>query len=502
MNNVNSNKLRDGIRSVLLNIPSKALEGHKELVNQIEELIEDNKDLSSIIEESDCDKKAFSISIEKLFKKVSSCINDREYEGSQSYFKSLEKKFKSLNDSEEEIIDSFIDDYMNEILDGKATFCKISILDGIDIYKPLAEDINFDIKLTGEKTEILLRALPLWFNDITKLSLKDIKGIYDGSIHNSYHATQLRLWERLEWNYKLVLITKEEIDLSSFNTEYSIICKKDITGASIRPYAKLFDVTKLYTNEAKLLAILRLFKIGDVKVIRSHLFKIVKGSDKDILVPLISTNDYDKEPMHKYTLRNEDDVRLLQEFWKQLSNSEPFKPYETSFEKYYLELAYEDYTDAMLQKNYIKSLVYSIMGIDSLFGLDEQGIRENIKNRISKLFNILNSLYSYKYSNYGYMVYSAYGVRNKYVHGDIKYIEKLEEFKQNYKLEDLLECLRISLIIIILIDMNDLSKIPSQKQDFKKRFVDIMDNASEADLKNMLDEKLKDIKECLKPSTQ
>lgn len=390
----------------------------------------------------------------------------------------------------EELTNYIINDYIIELFDKRARFCIIDILSGIKLNKSLNLQ---EILLDNNETKV---ALSPYLNIILNNS-KQIAGFYEEP------DDTIEVKQNLDLLHRTALIINSNFMANETYNKFQngITTQKDITIREQNGYYYSFNIDKLYTNESKALTILRLFKVGDIRVRKSQLFRVVKGSNKDILIPLTAANGHGEfKSMYEYELRDQNDVKLLQEFWKQLSNSEPFKHYKQSNKKSYLELTCNNYSDALLEKDKIKSIIYVLAALETLFYKDDDPkfeISYKLRMRITKLFSLLNDLFKYNINYYNYknvkeIINNAYSIRSSFLHGNATELEK--QLKKFSEFNILLDYLRISLIIEILIEKE------------RNKFIECIDNSmldeqSENEFKSLLVKKLTVIKECLKPST-
>lgn len=155
-----------------------------------------------------------------------------------------------------------------------------------------------------------------------------------------------------------------------------------------------------------------------------------------------------------------------------------------SYETIYLMVAYEHYLNALMQHhdvsdNYFieKRITETIMGLEALYLTEHAELSYRVKIRLSKIFHILSKNEPLRFKELLMNIYSpekiykrieqGYEIRNQFAHGARPSSKKLDRIDRKLKeidaeyngLEDLLtnliEYLRISIVLFLFIDKNE-----------------------------------------------
>lgn len=221
------------------------------------------------------------------------------------------------------------------------------------------------------------------------------------------------------------------------------------------------------------ITILRLFKIGGVMWTTYHMYS---ESVTDVALGTL-TSGRTTSALETY-LVTEEDVQKLKEFWQKINDVIPPSFYELGTTKAnYLTIAYNRYSDSLLQNGIIERRIASaVMGLEALFL--KSGETQELVYRLCLRASKLLSLLGYDPYEVKKIVRDAYKVRNLFAHGGhLSYKEK-KKVESKYKdvrnlLQALLEYLRISMITMILsnrekaelIDLIEDSAVDKQREE-------------------------------------
>lgn len=227
-------------------------------------------------------------------------------------------------------------------------------------------------------------------------------------------------------------------------------------------------VNEIQTNVRQSIALLRLFKVGSVKLISYRMH-----SESMINLMASGTVGIDRgqseQALEKYLVTQED-VPRLKKFWEEMIGTLPQNFYELGQVKPdYLSIAYSRYCDALTQNGLLeRRIANSVMGLESLFlkGGETQELAYRLGIRLAKVFGLLGHD-PHKVKDW---VTDAYGTRSMFVHGrQLSYNEKrkLERTYGDLKsfLLLLLDYLRTSILIAMF-----------AKKD-KDEFIDLIDGS-------------------------
>lgn len=251
----------------------------------------------------------------------------------------------------------------------------------------------------------------------------------------------------------------------------------------------------------KVISLLKLFKIGSVDKIK---YKTYSDSILSIQGSSISSG-FRKLNLENYSLSNKDKTNLIK-FWNKFFNILPegfygFNPSNID----YLTIAFNRYSDSLLNDFREKRVANAIMGLEALFLNNEGELKYKLSKRISKIMGLLgcNAI------KIDQTVMEAYKIRSKFVHGDhleankIIDLEKIfrgEKTVNGKKLEILdndenmsdfirkiIELLRVSIILITLQRNGE----NDAKNKMKKEFINLIDDSlidkeKEKELKKLL----------------
>ena len=213
----------------------------------------------------------------------------------------------------------------------------------------------------------------------------------------------------------------------------------------------------------KVIAILRLFKVGSVTYSSYHMdsespLKFIGGT---ITPNRITT------PQERYFVGSEEQGKF-KDFFQNIEKCLPRSFYGFGVEKTdYVTIAYNRYCDALLEGNLPEKRIMNVMmGFEALFINENQEVGYRLRTRVSKFLSILElDPYSLRKK-----LKDAYAIRSLFSHGsvlDYKTRKKHEKRCGDLKdfIAEILDYLRISIVLITLINLN------------KDQFVDMVDDS-------------------------
>lgn len=272
--------------------------------------------------------------------------------------------------------------------------------------------------------------------------------------------------------------TKEDLETAFFATGFH---EKFLpTPSAILEIELLANKDQIMERQLKIeqfIVLLRLFNVGSVKWTSYEM-------DSDAVIDFLGKNMKSGPvvgaALETYLISQEDEIRL-KNIWQNLSLAMPRDLYDFQKQVNHLTLAYDRYSDALLQNGiFERRVANAMMGLEALLLDENQELSYRIGLRVSKLFSFLgeNPLQVRE------IVRKAYDIRSKFAHGGhltYKERKKLESKYGDLKniLLPLLNYLRTSIVVMIL------SRIS------KEQFIDLIDDAliepkKNEDLKNMV----------------
>jgi len=214
------------------------------------------------------------------------------------------------------------------------------------------------------------------------------------------------------------------------------------------------------------IAILKLFKVGSVKLTR---YQIYSDSITDIMFSGTLTSGEKYTALETFLVTDED-VQRLKKFWRVMNDSLPKSFYESGVTKTdHATIAYNRYCDALSQNGILeRRIANSIMGLEALFL--KPGEMQELVYRLTLRISKLLSLLGYNPHEIKKIVTDAYKVRNLFANGGHLSYKKKKRLESKYKdvntvLQSVLDYLRISIIVMILINKE------------KDEFIDLIDDS-------------------------
>jgi len=251
----------------------------------------------------------------------------------------------------------------------------------------------------------------------------------------------------------------------------------------------------------KVISLLKLFKIGSVDKIKYKSY-----SDSILSFQGSISSGFRKLNLEKYSLSNKDKDKLM-EFWNKFFNILPEGFYGFNSSKMdYLTIAFNRYTDSLLNDIPEERVANAVMGLEAIFLNNEGELKYKLSKRISKIMGLLgcNAI------TIDQTVMEAYKIRSKFVHGDHLEANKIIELEKIFRGENkrngekifnildndetmsdfirkIIELLRVSIILITL--QRDGENYSKNKM--KKDFINLIDNSlidkeKEEELKRLL----------------
>lgn len=259
------------------------------------------------------------------------------------------------------------------------------------------------------------------------------------------------------------------------------------------------DVSELQKYEKNGVALLRLFKLGSVKEIRS---KHNSDSIIDIVAQGTITNGFPVRNYENYSIYKKDELKL-KEFWNKLFEILP-NSFGLNPKIDYLTIAFNRYNDSLFESPiHEKRVAEAVMGLEALFlkSKDDLGNQYKLSIRIAQIFGLIghDSIKTKR------TIQEAYKIRNRFVHGGHYKMDEITKMENNFIrkkkfhilddkqtmsdfIRNIIEFLRVSIILIILI-RNGESDTAEDKM--KKVFIDSIDDSlidkdKEKELKGLL----------------
>jgi len=198
-------------------------------------------------------------------------------------------------------------------------------------------------------------------------------------------------------------------------------------------------------------AILRLFNIGSVKWTR---YTLDSESFIDTLLHGTLGAGSREFVLEKYVV-TENDIPRIKRFWQTMEQVMPSSFYELGLTKIdYLTIAYSRYSDSLfLNGVFERRIANAVMGLEALFlkSGELQELPYRLSLRISKLFSVLGRDPNVTRE----MVNDAYRIRSLFAHGGHLSHKERKRVESKYRelkslLMSLLECLRVSIIIMMV----------------------------------------------------
>lgn len=286
----------------------------------------------------------------------------------------------------------------------------------------------------------------------------------------------------------------EDLEQEFHSPSISGIPKNPSAILNIEFLAKSPEELQIYQN--KVVVLLKLFKVGSVKDIRS-----TEHSDS-ILNPLASgiTSSAPAAIFETYLLSDKDETKLS-EFWNKFFNLIPegfveFSPPEND----YLSIAFNRYNDSLFNMGIQERISVTVMGLEALFLKTDERLELKYKLciRISKLLGLMG----YDAIKINKTINEAYNIRSNFVHGGhLEILSKVDRFKSIGILEKddtikdfikkLIEILRICILLNVLL-RNGKADTKGKHNHMKEQFIDCIDNAlidneTEMKLKTLLE---------------
>lgn len=201
----------------------------------------------------------------------------------------------------------------------------------------------------------------------------------------------------------------------------------------------------------RIIFILRLFSVGSIRDVR---FKIYSGMTDPWFGGggmNIETLDNSRQP-HTYLVR-QSDKECLKKFFcyidynlKKISNSSSKKDKS-------IIIVYNRYIDSLKNNSLDRKIADAVMGLEGIFLEDDGELSLRLSLRVASLMKFLGK----DQLNVRDMVKEAYNIRSKFVHGNCiesKDVKKLEKYGgPDTFIEELLEILRIALVVSITMDI-------------------------------------------------
>ncbi len=224
----------------------------------------------------------------------------------------------------------------------------------------------------------------------------------------------------------------------------------------------------------KILAVLRLFKVGSVSAIRTEW-----NTTSLLQIGGISSTIGHTQINFKYEL-SKDDEKKLQTFFKIIEPKIPSAVVQKGDgEINYITIAFERYNDSLLKSDIPESQMTSaIMCLEALYLRDEE--RAELAERLSQRVALLLSFFNYNPLEVFNILKKSYDIRSRFVHGS-----KIEEDTQRNLMklvEKVIDYARMSLVIFLIL----------QDSIKKDKFIgllnnSLLDNRTKQKLKEMID---------------
>ncbi len=210
--------------------------------------------------------------------------------------------------------------------------------------------------------------------------------------------------------------------------------------------AKMETSSVVLRNEIdKAIAIMRLFRVGAVQVIR-HTEKTdsVIGFQAGGVTRAKFLGSADKY------LITSGDVEVLKRFWANMSkislpdsaHSDPQKESDA------LSIAYQRYTDSLDTHLLEKRISSAVMGLEALFLTEVDELPYRLSLRVGKLLSLVKD--EYEPNKVRDDIKTAYKIRNKYVHGAILKTEERKKLEEGKFAQKIIDYLRVSIVALLL----------------------------------------------------
>jgi len=288
------------------------------------------------------------------------------------------------------------------------------------------------------------------------------------------------LLDKVEPSYGITLRRPKIEDIEKEVPVYNLMQPLPIPSAILNIEILGRGANEIQRKVEQSIAILRLFKVGNVKWMR---YRIYSDSITDLMAQATLTSSITDAALEAY-LVTEEDVPKLRKFWQTISNAMPSNFFEFGIAKIdYLTVAYNRYNDSLFQNGVLeRRIANAVMGLEALF-LKSGEIQELVYRLSFRMSKIL-SLLGYDPHEVRKIVSDAYKIRNIFAHGGhLSYKEKrkIELKYKNVKnlLRPLLEYLRISIIVMMLsnrekdelIDLIDDSFVDKKREEMLNNIV-------------------------------
>lgn len=272
------------------------------------------------------------------------------------------------------------------------------------------------------------------------------------------------------------------------------------------------DTSSVQIEVNKTIAVLRLFKVASVKynyyeTIRETILESRTKGTECIIEPnrnshLLSDIYIDEENYLELVNHYNALYKFISDY---ICTSEvtDINNYIPSYDVFYpsLKVSYQHYSDALVRRiEQEEKIMSAVIGLESIL-ISESG--ENTLRLWLRGAKILGFFHESPMTIKKVLT-SAYSVRSSFVHGDGKRFKKYskksdkdiqDEAKQNILLVNLLECLRVLIILTIFLSTKDefIDKQDGVKRFKKNYFLNMVDNSlidkeNEKHLKEILDE--------------
>lgn len=204
--------------------------------------------------------------------------------------------------------------------------------------------------------------------------------------------------------------------------------------------------------------LLRLFGTGTVNYLKFDLDSnaVLRNAGEGTLASNLMNNDIDT-----YCIYQSDERRFLDfcdEFFKRIPRDFDRSRVPATF----LTIAYGRYNDSLVKREIIeKRIASATMGLEALFTTDKQEILYKLYQRLAKVFSFLGK----KSVDTIKTIKHAYAIRSSYVHGGHLADKEKNKLVERYGSLDaftleLLEYLRISIVLYFRIDMENDKFVP------------------------------------------
>jgi hypothetical protein len=279
-------------------------------------------------------------------------------------------------------------------------------------------------------------------------------------------------------------ITDIEKEIPIYAIDYALLYPSAILELQILGHSAI----EIQKQVEKAISILRLFKVGGVKYVSYRMFS--EGVISFIGGTITSLEK--TQPLEFYPILKSD-VPRLEKFWKEMMVSLPeeFVGFSSLTGKGYITFAYQRYCDALLSNGFLeRRIANAIMGLEALYLNTPQELGRYLGLRISKFLGMAG-WNPRKIMN---VLKDAYRIRSIFVHGNRLNYKERKKFDNKYGsinklLQELLEYLRISIILVLFLKKE------------KDELIDLIDNALiDRERENALSNEVDEIKRRLEIS--